>query len=289
MSSKQKSPLLALVSGVGLIGSLLIINIGQIASLIIRPFSSRKFRRINRFFAHSWWGWLASSVTRVQKTRIEWDIEAGDEPYYRTDNAVIVCNHQAMADIPLLLCFAQRYERQGDVKWFVKDILKYLPGIGWGMMFLDCVFLKRTWDKDKDSIQSTFQGIVSNNVPTWMASFPEGTRITPLKLAKSQTYARMAGSQSPGIWVPEHVLIPRVKGFAATIAGLRNHVHAVYDMTLSYPEYQIAHAPSLWNFMGGECKHVKVKVRRIPIGYFDDHAPAAWLMTCFKQKDEALK
>lgn len=44
----------------------------------------------------------------------------------------------------------------GDMKWMVKDIIKYVPGVGWGMLFLDCIFVKRDWTTDKESIRKTF-------------------------------------------------------------------------------------------------------------------------------------
>ena len=61
-----------------------------------------------------------------------------------------------MADITFLMDFAYRKGRLGDMKWMVKDIIKYVPGVGWGMLFLDCIFVKRDWTTDKESIRKTF-------------------------------------------------------------------------------------------------------------------------------------
>ena len=37
-------------------------------------------------------------------------------------------------------------------KIFGKSSLKFVPLIGWAWMFTESIFLKRTWDKDKEII-----------------------------------------------------------------------------------------------------------------------------------------
>jgi 1-acyl-sn-glycerol-3-phosphate acyltransferase len=64
-----------------------------------------------------------------------------------------------------------------------------------------------------------------------MVLFPEGTRITPEKLAAAQEFA--AARALP---VPRHVLIPRVKGLVASLAHLRPRLDAIVDVTIGYSE-----------------------------------------------------
>ena len=40
--------------------TLIAFNGAQVASLIVRPFSPRTFRRINRWCADTWWGWCVA-------------------------------------------------------------------------------------------------------------------------------------------------------------------------------------------------------------------------------------
>ena len=77
--------------------------------------------------------------------------ETGDEVPDR-ENVILVSNHQEMVDIPVLFSFAYAKRRLGDMKFFAKDIIKYVPGFGWGLLFLDCLFVKRNWTSDKEKI-----------------------------------------------------------------------------------------------------------------------------------------
>jgi hypothetical protein len=108
------------------------------------------------------------------------------------------------------------------------------------MWFLDCPFLDRDWSRDRRSIERTFSSLVDERIPVWLVSFPEGTRQTGENREESRRYAR-----DQGIEPFEHVLLPRTKGFCATVQGLRGHVQAVYDLTLGFERG----VPTLWQFM----------------------------------------
>ena len=38
-------------------------------------------------------------------------------------------------------------------KAIMKDVAKYLPGIGWSFMFMEYPLLKRDWSKDKKRLE----------------------------------------------------------------------------------------------------------------------------------------
>ena len=260
--------------GVTLLG----FNALQTASLVVIPFSRRAFRRFNRWGANTWWGWCVSCARMLHETRV---VLSGDDVPPR-ENVVLVSNHQEMADILYLLFFARMKERLGDMKWFVKDVLKYVPGVGWGMLFLDCVFVKRDWARDAASIQHTFTRIVQGQVPLWLVSFSEGTRITPAKLAAAQRYAN-----DHGLYIPQHTLVPRPRGFVASIQGLRGHLDAVYDVTIGY----VGGVPTLWQYARGLAPVAHLHVRRFPISQLpgEPDALAGWLRAVFQQKDALLE
>ena len=180
------------------------------------------------------------------------------------------------------MAFAKSKGRLGDMKWIVKDPIKYVPGVGWGMLFLDCIFVKRDWTKDRESIRKTFARLRDNDVPVWLLSFSEGTRITPAKLEKSQQYAR-----EHGLFTPRHVQVPRTKGFLATMEGLRDHVDAVYDLTLGYEEG----VPTLWQYVKGYAPRAHLHVKRHAIDTLpqDAEALSAWILDRFQEKDELLE
>ena len=257
--------------------ALLVINGAQMASMVLWPVAPGLFRRFNRFVADLWWGWCVSLSRVVQGSEI-W-ITGDALP--ADDNALIIVNHQTMADVPLLMALAAQYGRLGDLKWFVKDTLKWVPGVGWGMVFLDCIFVKRDWTRDKESIEATFSRNVREKVPMWLISFSEGTRLTPGKLEASQQF-----SADRGFPETRHVMTPRPKGFVASVQGLGSHLDAVYDVTIGYE----AAVPSLWQFAIGLAPVSHVHVTR----FARDELPPSevalgdWLRARFVEKDAWL-
>ena len=273
--------LIHIVTGVvvwtGLVGLLIFINLLQLLSLAFFPLSRRTFRRANRFLANLWWGLCVLVARFLNGTTIQ---VTGDDVPPR-ENAVVIVNHQQMPDITVIMDFALRKHRLGDLKFFVKDILKWLPGVGWGMLFLGCPYLKREWTRDRASIERTFHTLVSERIPTWMIIFAEGTRITPAKVARSREYA-----VSRNLPPPRHVLLPRPKGFVAAVEGLRDHVDAVYDLTIGYVEG----VPSLGQYITGAVKQVHLHVRRFAVETLPDSEEdlGDWLRQRFQEKDERL-
>lgn len=264
--------------GVGfMFPALLVCNLGQSASMLLAPFSRKAVRLINRGLANWWWGQCVHLARRFLKVEVR--ITGDDVP--ADEEAIVVCNHQSMSDIPVLFELAYRKGRLGDLKWYVKDILKYVPGIGWGMVFLDCLFVKRNWTEDKESIEATFRRIVRNKVPVWVVSFAEGTRITPAKAAASRGYA-----VAHGLPELEHVMLPRTKGFVATVEGLGHHLDAIYDVTIGY----VHSIPTLWQFARGLAPEVNLHVQRFGVADLPQGGDrlATWLVERYAAKDRLL-
>jgi 1-acyl-sn-glycerol-3-phosphate acyltransferase len=267
----------AVVTAIGL-GSLFAINLLQTCSLLLVPVSQRAFRRVNRWCANVWWGACVVAAERCNGTRLV--VTGAAVPL--EENVLVVVNHQQMPDITTIMAFAWSKHRLGDLKFFVKRAIKWFPGIGWGMQFLACPFVRRNWDRDREAITRTFSILVNQRIPMWLVSFVEGTRITPDKLAQSQTYAR-----ERGLAVPRHVLVPRTRGFAASVEGLRRHLGAVYDLTIGYVEG----VPTLWQYIGGSVRTIHLHVRRFPVDELPrlDADLRAWLLERFREKDALLE
>lgn len=275
--SGVRSRLVGALAAAFLFSSVVVINGLQTLSLVLLPFSRKAFRAFNRGCAQLWWGWCVKGSEKVNRVRL---VRTGDEPPAE-ENAIVVANHQQMPDIVVLMMLANPKGRLGDMKWFVKDVIKYVPGVGWGMRFLDCVFLKRNWDSDEAHIRQTFSKFRRFDIPIWLVSFVEGTRPTPEKLERSRAYAAKAGLEPP-----RHVLVPRTKGFTASVEGLRDHVRAVYDVTIAYEDG----VPTLWQFICGQARRVHVNVRRVPVERLpaDQAGLSEWLLDAFRRKDRLL-
>ena len=266
------------VPTVAFLGSaLLAANAVQTASVPLRPFSRQAFRKVNRWTADTWWGLCVTVGDVIHHVTL---VLTGDDVPMR-ENAILVVNHQNMADITFLMAYARSKDRLGDLKWFVKKALKYVPGVGWGMVFLDCLFVERQWSADRASIEATFSRILQDAIPIWLISFVEGTRSTSEKIDQSKAFAKERGLEPL-----DHVLVPRTKGFVASVQGLRSHIDAVYDVTIGYENG----VPTLWQYIKGYAPRAHLHVRRFPISDVptEEAALSSWLHDRFREKDALL-
>lgn len=271
---------LRIIAGALSFGYLIVVlNLIQAASFILLPISRRAVRRINRWCARSIWGMWVLMAERQNNIEIR---VTGDAILPR-ENALVLSNHQSMSDVLLLLCLGWRARRLGDIKWFVKSVVKYVPGPGVGMWLLDCIFLQRDWLKDRGNIDTLFKKYKAESIPLFLVSFLEGTRLTTKKLAAAQAFAKERNQH-----VPKNTLVPRTKGFVFTMTGLRDHLDAVYDVTIGY---ETTPPPSLFNCFAGDVKRVDLHVRRFSAASLptEEEALASWAIDRFREKDELLE
>ncbi len=265
------------IAGTLLFLAVLVCNVLQMSSLVFWPFSRRLVRKLNREIANAWWA--TCDLWGEHWWKIDIAIVGDEIP--SGENALVVANHRTMADITTLFRLARHKGRLGDLKWFVKDVVKYVPGIGWGMVFLDCIFLKRDWSRDREALDRTFGKFKQQEIDMWAVSFVEGTRLRPEKLKRSQAFA-----EERGLPRLEHLLLPRTKGFVATVQGLRDHLDAVYDTTIAYQDG----APSLWQWAQGYVHKVHLHVRRFPMDQLPESSEelSEWLYARYREKDARL-
>ncbi len=254
-----------------------ICNIAQMLSAPLLLISRRAVRAVNRLAGGAWW----ATCDLLSQHMLGIDVVmSGDDPP-PLENVMVTANHQSMSDVPSLFRLARRKGRIGDLKWFVKESLKYVPGLGWGMVLLDCVFLKRDWRRDEPRVRAQLARFRDERIPIWTLSFVEGTRVRPKKLAAAAEYA-----SSRGLAPLTHLIFPRTKGFTLTVDALRDHLDAVYDATIGYE----GGVPSIKQWCRGDVRRVHVYVRRFPISSLPqgEEALAEWLRARWYEKDALL-
>jgi len=258
--------------------ALFLVNIVQLASLAVRPFSQSLFRKINAKCAAGWW-FLLTEAARIF-FKLEVKIE-GNTPQELSKSALVICNHQSLMDSLALLTVGKELGVLSHFKWFAKDTLVYIPFLGWGLWFLESIFLKRNWSQDRESIQAAFKRIRQFHDPIWLVSFTEGTRKTPKKLAASSRFA-----ESSGMKPFEHVLFPRYKGFVANIQGLDGRIEKIYDFTLVYSRKD----PNFMHLFTGNPGTIHVYVEEFSIDALprDPVQLKDWLITQFRKKDDLI-
>ncbi len=222
----------------------------------------------------------------TQRTR--WDVAGLDELPYR-GWYMVNCNHQSWVDILVLQHLLNR--RIPMLKFFLKRQLIYVPVIGLAWWALDFPFMRRHTDsqlkrhpeKRFDDIEATRRACEKFAlVPTSVMNFAEGTRFTPAKHRAQHSPYR-------------HLLRPKAGALALALGALGGKFDSLLDVTIVYPDG----APTFWQFLCGNVRHVVVRARQVPIpaelrggDYARDpkyrKAFQHWLQALWQEKDAAI-
>ncbi|XP_035665045.1 1-acyl-sn-glycerol-3-phosphate acyltransferase delta-like, partial [Branchiostoma floridae] len=184
-------------------------NVFQIvAYLLMRPFSLTVYRKVVSFcqylilsqlsFRFDWWG----------QSEITFYISDADRPFLGKETAVIVMNHRNSAEHLFCFAIAERLGLLRTFKAFCADYIKYVPTAGWSLSFNECIFLKRSYEKDRGIIVKQLEELHTYPGIFWLLFYCEGTRFTAERHQTSMEVAR-----SKGLSELKHHLLPRTKGF----------------------------------------------------------------------------
>ena len=140
----------------------------------------------------------------------------------------LIANHQIYTDWLYLWWIGYAAGMHGRIYVVLKESLKSIPVIGWGMQFAQFIFLKRKWEDDKPRLAAHMQRF-NNSDPMWLMMFPEGTNLASCTREISRKWA-----EKNGIKDMQHTLLPRSTGLHFMLKELRSTVEYVYDCTIAY-------------------------------------------------------
>ncbi|KAL8642091.1 MAG: hypothetical protein Q9228_001176 [Teloschistes exilis] len=208
------------------------------------------------------------------------------------ERLILIANHQIYTDWLYLWWIGYTNGMHGRIYVVLKESLRRIPIIGWGMQFSQFIFLKRNWEKDKDRLAAHLQKLNNAVAPMWLMLFPEGTNLHPVTRKASKKWA-----DKNGIPDMEHQLLPRSKGLQFCIQNLRKTTPYVYDCTIAYEGVPTGqYASEIFTiqaayFGGKPPKSVNMYWRRfdvwsIPVD--NDRAFDNWLRARWIEKDQLL-
>lgn len=149
--------------------------------------------------------------------------------YDGQENVLLMMNHAYEIDWLSGWQFTEKMRVLGNCKAYAKKVIAFVPVIGWAWYFSEFIFLNRSYDKDKEIIDKQLREVYTFPDPVWLLLNAEGTRFTEQKHEASVKFAK-----EKGMTVLKHHLIPRTKGFTASLPGLRKHCDAIYDVNLAF-------------------------------------------------------
>lgn len=117
----------------------------------------------------------------------------------------------------------------GRIYIVLKESLRRIPIIGWGMQLCQFIFLKRKWENDKSNLAAHLQKLNKLTDPMWLLLFPEGTNLAPCTRQRSAEWAAKSGIKDM-----QNVLLPRYTGLQFCLQQLHESVDYVYDCTIAY-------------------------------------------------------
>jgi lysophosphatidic acid acyltransferase / lysophosphatidylinositol acyltransferase len=219
--------------------------------------------------------WWSGSIAKVYISKEDLE-KAG------TEHALLVMNHAYETDWLFGWFFCEKIGVLGNCKAYAKKVISYIPTIGWNWKFAEFVFLERSFDKDKEIIKSQLNEIFDYPDPVWLLINAEGTRFTKTKHAASVKFA-----QERGMAVLNHHLIPRTKGFTASLSVLKKKCAAIMDVQLAFDENDV-NKPTIINLLRGKKCTGHLYLRRIPMSEVpeDEEAAAKWLQELYVRKDK---
>lgn len=164
------------------------------------------------------------------------------------ERIVLMANHQIYTDWIYLWWMAYTSHMHGAIYIILKESLKYIPFMGWGMMFYGFIFMARKWSSDKPRLAHRLQQLKKRHIsahsagnapggpsnagdldPMWLLIFPEGTNLSANTRKKS-----VAWSEKSGIPDMKHQLLPRSTGMYFCLQQLGDTLDWVYDCTVAY-------------------------------------------------------
>ncbi|PON76891.1 Phospholipid/glycerol acyltransferase [Parasponia andersonii] len=273
---------------------MMLVYFGFMGAVIIRFFSIYYSRKVTSFFFGAWLALWPFLFEKINKTKV---IFSG-ETLPAKERVLLIANHRTEVDWMYLWDLALRKGRVGYIKYVLKSSLMKLPVFGWSFQILEFIPVVRKWEVDESVMRQMLSTFKDPSDPLWLALFPEGTDFTEQKCIRSQKYAA-----ENGLPVLNHVLIPKTKGFFASLEGLRGSIDAgcytfleivaytvycyVYDVTIAYKH----RCPTFMdNVFGVAPAEVHIHIRCISI----DNIPSSedevntWLINTFHLKDQLL-
>lgn len=211
------------------------------------------------------------------------------------DRAIVIGNHQLYNDWMHIWWAAYTSRVHGGIFIILKDSLKHIPILGWGMQFFKFIFLTRKWSTDQEILTQGVGSLATTwkDFPAWLVIFPEGTTLSKNGVKKTKDYAEKAGKSV----IPKNTLLPRSRGLRFCIEQLQGTVEYLYDATIYYSgipkgEYGEEYYTLKRVYLEGLYpKDVSIYWRRFKIAdipYQDEEAFDKWLEARWFEKDELL-
>ena len=187
---------------------------------------------------------------------IEWDIE-GLEDLSLDGTYLVISNHLSLLDIPVAQ--GMFFRQIPFLRFFIKQELVFVPFLGQALWALEYPTMKRysketlnkfpeLRGKDLETAKQSCEKLRGH--PVTILNYPEGTRFTHAKHAKTKSSFK-------------HLLNPRAGGIHTVLSSLGDELTAILNVTLVYPGHS---SPNLTDLMQGRVPRIVVRIEALKLG-----------------------
>lgn len=286
--------------------------ISGIMAISASQFIGAPLRLIDAKFYEAYMAWTKESFAVLMTTITQWWAPtvvrvSGDDSMkgqlFQMDDGDLRCNfphrlimmgnHQLYTDWLYLWWIAYTNKMHGRIYIILKESLKQVPIIGWGMQFYNFIFLSRKWEQDRYKFKKHLDHLKNPQDPMWLLIFPEGTNLSAVTREKSASW-----SKKTGIPDMKHQLLPRTTGLQFCLQEMRASTNWLYDCTIAYEGVPKGlYGQDIFTlksslFEGRPPKSVNMYFRRFKISeipYQDDEQFQSWLLNRWREKDYMLE
>jgi len=281
LDSLKANPLIQFLWGYIFLASGLLVNCMQFCMIPLWYMGKTDvYRRSIRILNKAHWTMIPSLAQWWANLHV--DAYATPETFHLLgkEPAIPIMNHRGELDWIVSWIMCDYASILGNAKCFVKNVIRYIPCVGWSFWMSESIFLKRSLEHDKKSIDTGLKNLCTFEENFWVLIFCEGTRFTEEKHVKSMEFARQKG-------IPElkHHLLPRTKGFTIATNGLRSKVKCVYDVTVAWKD---GIELTLHDMVKGKSCVNSCLIRRIPIEEVpvDEKESSQFVHKIYREKDQ---
>ncbi|XP_056635997.1 1-acyl-sn-glycerol-3-phosphate acyltransferase delta-like [Diorhabda carinulata] len=280
----KRSRLIHLCLAITFFTSGIIVNLVQcILYLCLRPFNKWLYRKINWYLCYTIYSQLVclGDWWSQSKIYVYTDKKVFDK-YFGKEHAYCIMNHTYEVDWLIGWMITDKLHLLGNCKAYAKKVIQYIPVLGWAWKCSEFVFLERNFDKDKEIINKQITELSEHPDPMWLLLFPEGTRFTTKKHEASIEFA--IKNNLPQL---KHHLLPRTKGFIASLPAMKGKVPAIYNCELAFNEDDPI-KPTITNMLLGKSVSAHIYFERTPLENLpnDPQEQETWLRDMFIRKDK---
>ena len=194
--------------------------------------------------------------------QIKWDIE-GLENLSPNGKYLVISNHLSILDIPVAQGIF--FKQIPFLRFFIKQELLWVPFLGQALWALEYPTMRRysketlikspeLRGKDMETAKKSCEKLLGH--PVTILNYPEGTRFTKSKQAKTKSSFK-------------HLLKPRAGGIHTVLSSLGDELTAILNVTLVYPGH---FSPNLTDFIQDRVPRIVVRIETLNIG--EGHVPS---------------